>query len=59
MSINEKYYTVAELADILTLTDEYIRVLIRRGKLQATKFNGAYLIDKADAERLIKERNAS
>lgn len=59
MSINEKYYTVAELAEIIGLTDESIRVLIRRGKLKASKFNGAYLIDKEDAERLIKERNAS
>lgn len=59
MSINEKYYTVAELAEIIGLTDESIRVLIRRGKLKASKFNGAYLIDKEDAERLIKERTAS
>lgn len=59
MSINENFYTVAELAEILNLTDESIRVLIRRGKLKASKFNGAYLIEKADAERLIKERTAS
>lgn len=59
MSINENFYTVSELAEKLGLTDESIRVLIRRGKLKASKFNGAYLIDKEDAERLIKERNAS
>lgn len=59
MSINEQFYTVAQLADILKLTDEGVRQIIRAGKLKATKFNGAYIIEKAEAERLIKERNAS
>lgn len=59
MSINEKYYTVQELAEILKLTDEGVRAKIRSGKLKASKFNGAYLIEKDEAERLIKERTAS
>lgn len=59
MSINEKYYTVQELAEKLKLTDEAVRAKIRAGKLKASKFNGAYLIEKDEAERLIKERNAS
>lgn len=59
MSINEQFYTVAQLADKLKLTDEAIRAKIRAGKLKASKFNGAYLIEKEEAERLIKERNAS
>lgn len=54
----KKYYTVRDLADALDLTPDGVRRYIIAGKLKAEKFNGAYIIDRKEAEEFIKRRSA-
>lgn len=49
-------YTVADLARLADLTEPYIRMLIAKGKIEASKFSGAYIISKEAAERFLQER---
>lgn len=55
---NKTFYTVREIADKLGITTYAVRSYIYSGRLKATKFNGAYIIDKAVAEEFIKQRSA-
>lgn len=50
------FYTVREVADVLNLTPDAVRRYIYTGKLEAKKFNGAYIIDRDAAEQFIKDR---
>lgn len=54
----KNFYTVRELADAIDVTPDTVRTLIRTGKLKASKFNGAYIIDREAAEAIIKQRSA-
>ena len=47
--------TVREVAEILDLTEEHIRRLIRQGKIPAIKIRG-FLITKEDLQSFIESR---
>lgn len=56
MELIKDIYTVAELAKLLNIMPAAVRQQIRTGKLKADKFNNAYVITKAEAERYIESR---
>lgn len=58
MPDKKDFYTVRELADVLNVTPETVRNFIRTGVLNASKFNGAYIIARAEAEKIIEQRSA-
>lgn len=58
MPDKKDFYTVRELADVLNVTPETVRNFIRTGVLKASKFNGAYIIARAEAEKIIEQRSA-
>lgn len=58
MEALKDFYTVKELAALLDLLPESIRASIRKGHIKALKLNGAYMISKEEAERVLAERNS-
>lgn len=56
METLKDFYTVKELAALLNLIPDTIRQRIKKGTLKAVKLNGAYLIEKAEAERVLAEK---
>lgn len=56
---DKAFYTCIEIADALDVTAENIRYMIRTGKLQAEKINGAYLIPAAAAKEFLQGRGVS
>ena len=57
MEALKDFYTVQELAKVLNLVPESIRAAIRKGQIKALKLNGAYIISRDEADRVIRERN--
>ena len=56
MELLKDLYTVKDIAALLNLTDGAIRALIKRDRLKASKFNGAYIITKQDLKAFIASR---
>lgn len=56
MELLKDIYSVKDVAELLELTEGSIRVSIKKGKLKATKFNGAYIITKQDLDDFIAAR---
>lgn len=46
MNLDEKYYTVTEVAAILRCTETHINRLCRKGKLKSIKPFGKWLVEK-------------
>lgn len=59
METIKSFYTTQELAELTDLTASYIRQLAAGGKIEASKFNGAYIIPREAAEKFIKEREGN
>jgi excisionase family DNA binding protein len=53
--VEQRFYTAAEVADILRMTPMGVVRLCRMGKLRATKPVRAWLITKADLEAFIAD----
>ena len=56
MTINE-LLTVNDIAKKLKVTTQYIRSLIREGRLKATMIGSQWLIDNSDLKQYIKDNN--
>lgn len=56
MELLKDLYTVKDVAALLDLTQDAIRALIKRERIKATKFNGAYIITKQDLEAFLAAR---
>ncbi len=54
-----EWLTVEQAARLLGLGVRRVRVLASEGRLAARKVGGAWLIDRADAERAARERDGS
>lgn len=52
----KELYNVKEVAALLNVLPASVNYYICKGKLKATKFNGAYVITKADLEEYLSNR---
>lgn len=57
MEALKDFYTVKELAALLNILPDSVRVYIRRGTIKATKLNGSYIISKDEAEKILTKQN--
>jgi excisionase family DNA binding protein len=51
--MEEKWYTVKEIAKLLKLNDETVRRAIQRGNLRSAKFGKVYRVSQIDLEAYI------
>lgn len=49
-------YTVNDVAEMLNVNPDTVRMHIRRGALKATKFNNLYFIERCDVEAFLQKR---
>ena len=50
----KKYYTLREIADILHMHINSIRLYVKNGKLKATKLGRGYLVTEEDLTAMIE-----
>ena len=53
--MSEKYYKVKEVADLLNVKQNTVRIWITKGKLNSVKVNGARRIPESEINKIIKE----
>lgn len=59
MSINnDSYLTTIEVGEIVDLTPDYVRKLIARGKLKATKLGHNWLVKPKDLKNIKRVRKS-
>lgn len=58
MEALKDFYTVLEVARLLDMKCDTLRVLIRKEKVKAVKVNNSYLISKEEVERLKENQSA-
>ncbi len=51
--MNKEFYTIQELSILLGLSDNSIRMRIKRGQLKAKKLGKRVLIPKSEVDKLI------
>lgn len=56
VSLADKYTGLLELARILGVTRETVRLWVKTGKLEAEFFRGQWMVEKKEAQRLIESR---
>lgn len=49
----KKPITVEEAAEILGVVPDHVRLLIRRGRVQATRFSTVWLVDEASVRKYL------
>ena len=49
------FYTTKELAEYLKLSEQTVRLWIKRGKVQSYKFEREHRIPESEVERLVAE----
>jgi len=50
---NKHPITVGEAARILGVVPDHVRLLIRRGRIQATRFSSVWLVDAASVKKYL------
>lgn len=50
---NQKPITVEEAAGILGVVPDHVRLLIRRGRIQATRFLNVWLVDPVSVKKYL------
>ena len=53
------FYTTKELADYLKLSEQTVRLWIKKGKVQSFKFEREHRIPESEVQRLVTEAQES